>query len=69
MIFLNKGTALGRDKPLYIFLYVFAEVRRILKLFWDYALFFIIINGATAVPSSSNKVSGSYCRSYCVKEE
>lgn len=38
-------------------------------MFWDYALFFIISTGATAVPSNSKKVSGSYCRSHCVKEE
>lgn len=38
-------------------------------MFWDRALFFIIITSVTAVPSNSNEVSGSYCRSHCVKEE
>lgn len=38
-------------------------------MFRDYVLFFIIIAGATVVPSNSNKVSRSYCRSHCVKGE
>lgn len=31
MIFLSKRTALVRNKPLHVFLHVFAEVRRTLK--------------------------------------
>jgi len=38
-------------------------------MFWECVLFFITITSATAMPSNSNEVSGSYCRSHCVKEE
>lgn len=72
IIFLSKGTALVRDKSLHVFLHVCMCLLRwegLWNMFWDYVLFFIIIAGATAVPNNSNKLSRSYCRSHCVKEE